>query len=334
MIENNKPLVTFVLFAYNQESFICEAVEAALAQTYTHLQIIISDDSSTDGTVGVIEKTLEAYRGPHTVVLNVNQINLGIGSHVNKLCKMAEGELIVVAAGDDVSRPDRTEKLVNAWILGGKRRASICSDVAAVDRDGVFLEKLSGAPFSGSIENGIRTYFSGVIGAAHAWRSDVFQVFGEMLENTVCEDRVIPLRSAFLGGAEYVPECLVNYRVHGDNVSHHFSVSEDQVIQRTLSIYRRNENIYENYCRDLAKAKQLDLVTADPVDFDRLILLASNLREKCRDKIDFLEGGVAKKVSLVYKYLVTDPAQAIRWLVILIAPGIYRSSQCRNLGIR
>ena len=45
-----KPLVTFALFAYNQERFITEAVEAAFAQTYQPLEIIISDDGSSDKT--------------------------------------------------------------------------------------------------------------------------------------------------------------------------------------------------------------------------------------------------------------------------------------------
>lgn len=40
-----KPLVTFALFAYNQEKFIKEAVEAVFAQTYQPLEIIISDDA-------------------------------------------------------------------------------------------------------------------------------------------------------------------------------------------------------------------------------------------------------------------------------------------------
>lgn len=38
-----KPLVTFALFAYNQESCIREAVEGALAQDYENLEIILSD---------------------------------------------------------------------------------------------------------------------------------------------------------------------------------------------------------------------------------------------------------------------------------------------------
>ena len=45
-----RPLVTFLQFSYNLEHFIREAVEGAFAQTYSPLQIILSDDCSTDKT--------------------------------------------------------------------------------------------------------------------------------------------------------------------------------------------------------------------------------------------------------------------------------------------
>ena len=44
--------MTFVLLAYNQEKYIREAVDGALAQTYHPLKIILSDDCSSDRTLG------------------------------------------------------------------------------------------------------------------------------------------------------------------------------------------------------------------------------------------------------------------------------------------
>lgn len=46
----DQPLVTFALFAYNQEQYIREAVEGAFSQTYKPLEIILSDDCSRDRT--------------------------------------------------------------------------------------------------------------------------------------------------------------------------------------------------------------------------------------------------------------------------------------------
>ena len=57
----SKPLLTFALAALNQERFIREAVEAAFAQTYSPLEIILSDDCSDDRTFDIIREMAAAY---------------------------------------------------------------------------------------------------------------------------------------------------------------------------------------------------------------------------------------------------------------------------------
>ena len=78
---NDFPLITLFLFSYNQEKYIKQAVESALAQDYPNLEVIISDDHSTDNTVGIIQSIIQDYSGKHKVALNINPTNLGIGEH-------------------------------------------------------------------------------------------------------------------------------------------------------------------------------------------------------------------------------------------------------------
>src|ERR1700743_3003041 len=100
-MEPNK-LVSFCLFAYNQEAYIKEAVESALKQTYSPLEIIISDDCSPDATFQIIEDTVKTYNGPHKVILNRNIKNVGLGQHFSNVCgNMSTGNYIVVLGGDD-----------------------------------------------------------------------------------------------------------------------------------------------------------------------------------------------------------------------------------------
>ena len=75
-----RPLVTFALFAYNQERFIREAVEGALSQDYSPLQIILSDDCSIDRTYEIMREMAAAYEGSHEIVLNRNEENLGLAA--------------------------------------------------------------------------------------------------------------------------------------------------------------------------------------------------------------------------------------------------------------
>jgi len=55
---NNRPLLTFALVSCNQEPFVREAVEAALAQSYSPLEVILSDDCSDDRSFAIMEELL------------------------------------------------------------------------------------------------------------------------------------------------------------------------------------------------------------------------------------------------------------------------------------
>jgi len=85
-----------VLLAYNQARYIRDALEAALSQTYEPLQIVVSDDCSSDRTFEIIQSVASEYVGPHQIVLNRNDRNLGIAAHVNKAMGMCAGQYVVL----------------------------------------------------------------------------------------------------------------------------------------------------------------------------------------------------------------------------------------------
>src|SRR5262245_41277779 len=138
----SRPLVTFAVFACNQEKFVREAVESALAQTYSPLQIILSDDCSNDRTFEIIQEIAAAYRGPHEIALNRNASRLGIGGHFNRVEELARGELVVVQAADDVSLPQRTQVMYDAWEKSGRRATSLHSDFIQIDENGREMETI------------------------------------------------------------------------------------------------------------------------------------------------------------------------------------------------
>ncbi len=100
-----RSLVSFVLLSYNQEQFIREAVRSAFAQTYEPLEIIISDDCSPDRTFEFIKDEVDVYQGPHKVILNRNEKNLGIAGNLNQAFQLAHGQFFVMAAVYDISIP-------------------------------------------------------------------------------------------------------------------------------------------------------------------------------------------------------------------------------------
>lgn len=144
MDNESKPLVTFALFAFNQEKYIREAVEAALAQDYSPLQIIVSDDCSSDRTFEVIQAVVAAYQGPHEVTCRQTAANRGSLLHVAEVAALARGGLVVMAAGDDNSKPSRVSTLAAAWMETGAW--GICSRYDMMDQSGQVTDRSVVAP--------------------------------------------------------------------------------------------------------------------------------------------------------------------------------------------
>lgn len=76
------PLVTYIVVAYNQEQLVREAVQSAFAQNYTPLEIILSDDCSSDRTFDIMQELALNYEGRHSVKVVQNSENLGLFDHI------------------------------------------------------------------------------------------------------------------------------------------------------------------------------------------------------------------------------------------------------------
>ena len=102
------PSVTVLLPVYNCETYIAEAMESVLAQTFTDFELLIIDDASTDRTVDVIK----SYSDSRIVFLQKPK-NTGYTRSLNMGLQMARGKFIARMDGDDVCRPNRLERQVN-----------------------------------------------------------------------------------------------------------------------------------------------------------------------------------------------------------------------------
>lgn len=217
--EQERPLVTFALFAYNQERFIREAVEGAFSQDYSPLQIILSDDCSSDRTFEIMQEMAAAYDGPHEIVLNKNGENLGIGGHVRKLSEMAEGDVIVMAAGDDVSERERASRLIEVYRESSDVYA-VFSGAYGFDQSGKPLGLLNeGAIYNLSREGLARRGGGTGMGATYSYRREVFFWPNRYPVNCYSEDRLLPFRASILGRVEHIRMPLVWWRLSDSSTS-------------------------------------------------------------------------------------------------------------------
>jgi len=208
-----RPLVTFALFAYNQEKYIREAVEGAFAQTYEPLEIILSDDCSTDRTFEIMEEMAASYEGKHRITLNRNSANLGIGAHVNKIDGIAKGELIVHAAGDDISLSNRVTCLAAAW-QSNERPSALRSNALYIDEQGNPLGTYCVPPDRPSEHLRDSDWPMDALGCSLAFDRKLLHVFGPFDPLIFQEDTVISSRALMLDGIKYINAPLLLYRRH------------------------------------------------------------------------------------------------------------------------
>lgn len=220
----DRPLMTLAIFTYNQEQFIREAIEGAFAQTYTPLEIILSDDCSADATPTILEEMAAAYRGPHRVIVRRGQRNVGTLAHVLHAARLASSEIFVVAAGDDVSLPQRIDRI--AALMSDTRASAFSSDEINIDAHGnrspIDPEDVAGRD---ELHRGNRAW---VHGATAAYRLRFLAGFPIPDRPILYEDMIFRDILSLAGGqAIRSRECMILYRQHQQNLYNRTTTSAE-----------------------------------------------------------------------------------------------------------
>ena len=108
-LANNKedaleqPLVSIIVITYNSSKYVLETLESAKAQTYQNIELIVSDDCSTDNTVEICREWIEKNKKRFLrTELITSEKNTGIPANCNRGVKAAQGEWVKLIAGDDI----------------------------------------------------------------------------------------------------------------------------------------------------------------------------------------------------------------------------------------
>ena len=104
----NAGLVSVIIPAYNQGHYLGKAIKSVLEQTYTHFEIIVVDDGSTDNTAEVARSFDDAR------IQYIYQDNRGLSAARNTGLRLAQGEFLSFLDSDDLFLPDKLSLLVRA----------------------------------------------------------------------------------------------------------------------------------------------------------------------------------------------------------------------------
>ncbi len=128
------PLVSICIPTYNGESYLQEALDSVKIQTYNNIEVIISDDSSTDNTLKIVEKFKEEFKYPVKIFRHKPS---GIGANWNNCVNKSNGEYIKFLFQDDILVSDCIEKQIN--IIQQYNLKAVCSRRFIIDEDSKIL---------------------------------------------------------------------------------------------------------------------------------------------------------------------------------------------------
>ena len=115
----NVPKVSVLIITYNQEHFVNDTLKSAIDQDYENLEVVVSDDGSSDGTSKIIDDYAKRY--PLRVKAITDGPNLGITGNCNRALRQCTGEFIALQGGDDILLPDKITRQVE-WFSASEKR--------------------------------------------------------------------------------------------------------------------------------------------------------------------------------------------------------------------
>ena len=209
-LKNKAPKISVLMPAWNAEKFIREAIDSILAQTFKDFEFIIINDGSTDDTA----KIIRSYKDPRIVFVD-NKKNQGLIAVLNQGMGMARGGYIARMDADDISMPERFRKQIeyldanpDVVVLGTSYREFGCSKN--------HLYKMEG-------KLGLYDIIK-VCKIKHPTtmlRKSVFDKYNLRYypDYEACEDYELWLRVMRYGAIANLPDMLLKYRWHDDNIS-------------------------------------------------------------------------------------------------------------------
>ena len=230
------PLVTIAIPTYNRaEKTLPATLRSAIAQTYANLEIIVSDNCSTDTTASVVR----SIGGARVVYVRQSE-NLGLNGNLNQCLERARGAYVLLLHDDDLVDPDFVESCMQA--VGGNTSVGLIrTGIRIIRADGsVIFERPNRATASASMADLMFAWF----------RNDTMQYCCNTLYNTqalreigglhsrhnLFQDALAQVKVAAMYGHAHVAGVKASWRRHDGNAGSAASASLDNWCDDSLEL--------------------------------------------------------------------------------------------------
>ena len=209
---------------YRHARFVEECLESLRAQSSRDFEVIITDDASPDGTADRIEAWLDRTGFPARFIRN--PVNRGICANRNAALALARGEFICSLSGDDAYLPDRIERQLQVFAEAPKDVAAVYGDALLMDADSQSLSQtylhahLGNRPPPADVFSALLVGDNFLPAPAVMVRRSAIADVGGYDEGLFYEDLDMWLRLSHRFRFQYLPGCVMRYRMLADSMSH------------------------------------------------------------------------------------------------------------------
>ncbi|MDK2772332.1 MAG: glycosyltransferase [Flavobacterium sp.] len=251
----DKPLVTVICLCYNHEKYVVETLNSVINQDYPNIELIISDDCSSDNSVSVIENWLQNHQN---IIFIKNNKNLGSNKTFNNAFELAKGEFIIDLAADDILLPHCISKQVTTFINSKYDNLGLVyANFNLVDENRKFKSiyfNSNEKPESGDVYKMVISRSVKLGSLCSLYKTSIFRNLGGYDETLAYEDLDIWVRITRNFKVEYIDDVLAEKRELENSLSAHFLKKNNAkthfLHQSTLQIFKkildlnqtRNEN--------------------------------------------------------------------------------------------
>lgn len=227
-MNNEQPLVSVIMPLYNAETYLREAIDSILAQSYPHFELLILNDGSSDAS----EAICLSYQDPR-IRYHFHQ-NIGLAGTLNKGLELSTGKYIARQDQDDIAHKDRFEKQVayleshpKVLLLG--TRANVFSDTQA------FIKQHNHATHPALLKFDLLFDNPFVHSTVMFRKKDIDLIGGYNTDRSYFEDYDLWSRFAQKGDVANLPDVLLEYRHHEKGLSKSTNYfKEDAVLSQSL----------------------------------------------------------------------------------------------------
>ncbi len=218
--QHTLPVMCIGIMTYNHSHFIEDALQAAISQDYTgKYYIIVSDDCSKDDTFKKIQNFALNHAKCNWII---GQTPFGGGVSINErnLYELTpdDADVIVISEGDDVSTKDRLSVLAN-YLQQYPQASLIGSNVHFIKGDNYYHTERDVNDKCVLYEADVAHNSISLWGCTRVYRRILVEAYPLMSSRVQSTDVVWNLRAMMLEGMLIIPECLLYYRLHENQLT-------------------------------------------------------------------------------------------------------------------